>query len=322
MRKSPRQRRLEADFRSVEELDAESSIFSFQASGSPPSRYRLQFVGPGLCRDSRGKVKIVDTHEVIVELGASYPRMVPNLLWQTPVFHPNISNNGVVCLGGYGTHWVPSLTLDEMSTMLWDMIRYKNFDIQSPYNRDAASWARDQRQFSFPLDNRDIRDLVNKPKESLHQSQSSVERISESKAQDGKSVFGVLGALANRFRDRVNRSESEVIDVTSSAEPIAVESSSGEFDDSVGSESEVIRLDESDVEVVSDEVISVEVEPSELLSSESSSSENESPAEESAFVDASEIEIIEDGISFIDPEDNIQPDVANELKNTGIVFLD
>lgn len=160
MRKSPRERRLAADYESVKKLSAESTIFSFQAKGSPPKRYRLIFEGSGFRRDSRGNVVVIQHHEVLVELGAAYPRMVPNLAWQTPVFHPNISNNGVVCLGGYGTHWVPSLTLSEMATMLWDMIRYKNFDTESPYNREAALWAKNQTDFIFPIDKRSIRDQV------------------------------------------------------------------------------------------------------------------------------------------------------------------
>jgi hypothetical protein len=83
--------------------------------------------------------------------------MMPELVWKTPVFHPNISANGVVCLGGYSTHWVPSLQLDELCTMLWDMIRYENFDIESPYNRQAAQWIKEQSTFAFPVDNRAIR---------------------------------------------------------------------------------------------------------------------------------------------------------------------
>jgi ubiquitin-protein ligase len=161
MRKSPRDRRLNADYQSVEQLQAESSIFSFHAGGNPPHRYRLSFHGAGFQRDAKtGRVVVSERHEVLVELGAAYPRMVPNLAWQTPIFHPNISNNGVVCLGGYGTHWVPSLTLSEMSTMLWDMIRYKNFDTESPYNREAALWAKQQTEFKFPIDSRSIRDRV------------------------------------------------------------------------------------------------------------------------------------------------------------------
>ena len=94
------------------------------------------------------------------KLGASYPRMMPELGWKSPVFHPNISAGGVVCLGGYGTYWTPSLNLDELCGMLWDMIRYENYDPNSPYNREAAHWVRTQRQFRLPIDDRPIRDRL------------------------------------------------------------------------------------------------------------------------------------------------------------------
>ena len=161
MRKSPRERRLNSDFQSVQTLTEESTIFSFHGAGDPPQRYRLIFEGAGFQRDRKTNlVRVTHHHEVLVELGAAYPRMVPNLAWQTPIFHPNISNNGVVCLGGYGTHWVPSLTLSEMCTMLWDMIRYKNFDTESPYNREAARWAKMQTDFKLPIDPRSLRDRI------------------------------------------------------------------------------------------------------------------------------------------------------------------
>ena len=163
MRKSPRERRLNADFRGVVELRSQSSIMEFEAKGSPPEKYRFKFKGNGVSLDSKGKIVKQLEHVVVVELGAAYPRLVPNLAWQTPIFHPNISVGGVVCLGGYGTHWVPSLTLSELVIMLWDMIRYKNFDSESPYNREAAGWARDQQEGAFPLDARPIRDKINSP---------------------------------------------------------------------------------------------------------------------------------------------------------------
>lgn len=160
MRKSPRDRRLNSDYQSVRILSDESTIFSFQGRGDPPQKYRLIFDGAGFQRHKSGAISVSHHHEVLVELGAAYPRMVPNLAWQTPIFHPNISNNGVVCLGGYGTHWVPSLTLSQMCTMLWDMIRYKNFDSESPYNREAALWAKMQTDFVLPIDKRSIRDRI------------------------------------------------------------------------------------------------------------------------------------------------------------------
>ena len=161
MRPSPRIRRLKSDYRSVSKLSDDSTIFSFECSGTPPQKYELLFNGAGFHRDpSSGKIKVRHKHRVIVDLIASYPRMMPGLAWQTPIFHPNISTNGVVCMGGYGSNWVPSLTLDEMITMLWDMIRYKNFDSDSPYNREAAAWAQKQSAFKLPIDTRSIRDRV------------------------------------------------------------------------------------------------------------------------------------------------------------------
>ena len=118
----------------------------------------MDFRGRSLARE-RGKVVIRDRHEVEIKLGASYPRTMPEIRWLTPIYHPNISEIGMVCLGGYGTHWVPSLNLDELCGMLWDMARFHNYDIRSPYNREAALWVANQSSFLFPLDSRALRDL-------------------------------------------------------------------------------------------------------------------------------------------------------------------
>ena len=107
----------------------------------------------------RGKVHAHDEHRVEIKLGASYPRTIPEIRWITPIYHPNISEIGMVCLGGYGTHWVPSVQLDELCNMLWDMARYHNYDIRSPYNREAALWVASQTTFLFPMDSRPLRDL-------------------------------------------------------------------------------------------------------------------------------------------------------------------
>jgi hypothetical protein len=161
MAESPRLRRLRADRKALDALKAESSIFDFTARGDVPDAYTLLFHGRGVWRpDQASPVRLVERHEVYLRLGASYPRMMPELTWRSPIFHPNISASGIVCLGGYGTYWVPSLSLDELCTMLWDMIRYANVDPNSPYNRDAAIWAKSQKDVVFPIDPRPIRDRV------------------------------------------------------------------------------------------------------------------------------------------------------------------
>ena len=161
MRESPRMRRLRTDLAALEHMRADSSILDYEAHGDPPEGYVITFRGKGLALDGGNNIVAVrETHEVSVRLGASYPRAMPELEWMTPIFHPNISGSGLVCLGGYGTHWVPSLNLDELCDMLWDMIRYKNFDVTSPYNHKAAGWAKTQAEYEFPVDPRPLRDKV------------------------------------------------------------------------------------------------------------------------------------------------------------------
>ena len=158
MYESPRMRRLRNDLAALERLKDESSVFRFTAQGDPPNHYRIVFQGRGLWRD-HGKVKILEKHHVEIKLGSSYPRTVPELRWLTPIYHPNISEIGMICLGGYGTHWVPSVQLDELCVMLWDMVRYHNYDIRSPYNRESALWVASQTAILFPTDPRPLRDL-------------------------------------------------------------------------------------------------------------------------------------------------------------------
>jgi len=189
-------------------------VFSFQATGNPPQKYRLVFTGAGFKRDRNGVISVAPHHEVLVELGAAYPRMIPNLAWQTPIFHPNISNNGVVCLGGYGTHWVPSLTLSEMCTMLWDMIRYKNFDSESPYNREAALWAKTQSHYQFPIDGRSIRDRISSDQPESAQTSQSLPEVEVTRVPDEAPVLAVEAELVEERIEIIETVESgiEIID--------------------------------------------------------------------------------------------------------------
>ena len=163
---SPRQRRLTSDHQRLKSLALESSIFSFEVAHprpavGPPETYRVRFRGAGLQLVSSrhdGDVVPLNDHEVLIQLVAEYPRSAPHMRWMTPIFHPNISASGAICLGGWGTHWAPSLQLDRLCEMLWDMLRFANYDTRSPFNQQAAVWLRKQRQYHFPLDNRELRD--------------------------------------------------------------------------------------------------------------------------------------------------------------------
>ncbi len=157
MYQSPQIRRFQSDLAAMEQLAEESSILTYLAYGKPATRYVVALAGRSLARE-RNKVVFRDHHEIEIKLGSSYPRTMPELRWLSPIYHPNISEIGLVCLGGYGTHWVPSLHLDELCGMLWDMCRFYNYDIRSPYNRDSALWVAHQTTVRFPTDARPLRD--------------------------------------------------------------------------------------------------------------------------------------------------------------------
>jgi len=155
---TPRIRRLRNDHRTLERLRDESTVFDFEASGgNPPTCYLVTFRGVGLAR-RHDKIGLVHEHRVEVKLIGSYPRTMPELRWLTPIFHPNIAESGMVCIGEFGTHWAPSVGLDTLLSMLWDMARYLNHDPRSPFNRDAAAWLLSQSIYTFPLDRRPLRD--------------------------------------------------------------------------------------------------------------------------------------------------------------------
>jgi hypothetical protein len=181
----------------MQQLRADSSLFDFVTAetsfAGPPEAYVVRICGRGLWQpEGSDRVQVREGHEILIRLGAAYPRMIPELVWRTPVFHPNISAHGAVCLGGYSTHWAPSLQLDELCVMLWDIVRYANYDANSPYNRAAAYWARTQTQFPLPIDPRPLRDRMTRVTGPCHSAASA----SISRAEAGGLPPGRVGADA------------------------------------------------------------------------------------------------------------------------------
>ena len=158
---TPRVRRLKADGDALKALKENSTIVDYQAIGDPPERYLITLKGKGLLRKNEtDPVEVAEVHRVEIRLGIDYPRSRPDLQWLTSIYHPNISAVGAVCLGGYSTNWVPSLGLAELCEMLWDMVRYENYDSKSAYNYAAGRWSETQTQYDLPLDARNLRDRM------------------------------------------------------------------------------------------------------------------------------------------------------------------
>lgn len=227
MHESPRLRRLRSDLAALERLRDESSVLWFRGAGNPVQHYQIVLHGKSLAR-VRGRVAVVDRHEVEIKLGASYPRTMPEIRWLSPIYHPNISEIGMVCLGGYGTHWVPSLNLDELCGMLWDMARFHNYDVRSPYNRDAALWVANQTSFRFPLDPRPLRDvraalgrveLAPPVASSSDPSPARADSRSEPAAGAAAPEAGQPGSRAGRYAEFVRKFAGDLRSITPETRP-------------------------------------------------------------------------------------------------------
>lgn len=127
-------------------------------------------------------------HQFRIQLHPGYPIEPPRIIWQTPIFHPNISTfdktdetfqylldelgnedlvyrqvsedpelaksvEGYVCLDALQENWTPFFSLDKLVVELANMVRYKTYNTKSVLNKAAGDWAKIREKLSgeFPL---------------------------------------------------------------------------------------------------------------------------------------------------------------------------
>jgi ubiquitin-protein ligase len=150
---TPRLRRLQADYEQVVKAFTGHPYITVRASGGkPPTVYHVTYRVPGLRLGKRGTPEEIDRHEVVFQLTAKYPQMKPKCSIQTPLFHPNF-RNGIVCIGD---HWAAGgETLVDLIVKVGDMIQFKEYNIKSPMDAEAARWAR-ANEGRFPIGNLEL----------------------------------------------------------------------------------------------------------------------------------------------------------------------
>ena len=152
MHLSPRQRRLQADWKN---LVTHFSTFPFirvkSWAGNPPEKYVIEYNVRGVERVDGERVVYRHCHEVEIKLPGGYPRMPPLCRVLTPIFHPNIEP-AVICIGD---HWTAAERLCDLVVRIGEMIAYQAYNIKSPLDGEAAMWA-DLHADMLPTDARDL----------------------------------------------------------------------------------------------------------------------------------------------------------------------
>jgi len=149
-----RQARLEEEYRTLMDLCSRSELIHIEpVEGNPPKRYRIGFRCRGIMlHPETGSPCVTVNHLMEIYLPSKYPNERPERRWLTPIFHPNINKNGAVCLGD---DWAPSMTLSWLVEQLADYITYRAYNLDDPYYKEAAIWARENLD-KFPIDSRPL----------------------------------------------------------------------------------------------------------------------------------------------------------------------
>jgi len=150
---------LSEDFERMQRLrDRSDGRLTFQTgSGAPPHQYLVTLRCKGRYL-KQGLVSELGEHQVQIELGSEYPIKPPQLVWRTPIYHPNILA-WKVCL--VGQNWGAKTRLDDVCVWLWDMVRYRLYNLDDPLDKSASAWAA-QHEDEFPLDTFDLRQAAAK----------------------------------------------------------------------------------------------------------------------------------------------------------------
>jgi ubiquitin-protein ligase len=155
-----RNERLADECQRLAALKAESTLFDFEATGDPPTRYEVSFSGKGIARPTSTSAKVEDVklHKCEIRIPYAYPERPPDIRWLTPISHPNISFSGLVKLKDIGLPWEQDLTLDLICERLWDLARLAYYDEDNATNYGAKSWLAEQTDIALPVDARPLRD--------------------------------------------------------------------------------------------------------------------------------------------------------------------
>ncbi len=151
--RNARDLRLESDYANLRSLAANSggTLVIEQVKGRPPDQYVLTFNCRTIERLDKARPVYRSLNRVEIKLPARYPAPfdAPKVRMLTPIWHPHVYKNLVVCMG----EWKTSEYLDVFALRLGALLQFEKefFDVRDPANEEAIDWAR-RNLLLFPTD--------------------------------------------------------------------------------------------------------------------------------------------------------------------------
>ncbi len=115
--------------------------------GDPPATYEVEYQLTGLTRQADGNIGQTSSHLLRINLPFGYPHFPPTVKPLTPLFHPDIDPDAV----RIASYWQQNPSLAELVLHMGEMICAKNYNLEEPFNQEAADWYGEHSN-EFPLD--------------------------------------------------------------------------------------------------------------------------------------------------------------------------
>jgi len=87
-------------------------------------------VGPKNSPFEDGKFKLT------INFGSNYPYSAPSVVFNTQMWHPNISSSGSICISVLSSDWSPTLSVQQLLLSICSLLTDPN--PKDPYNSTAA----------------------------------------------------------------------------------------------------------------------------------------------------------------------------------------